>query len=358
MNISLNVINLSAVSILEVDNITASYASLDWDDASPTSVYNISYSSDGGVTWVDIVGHTGSYINLSGLSPSTTYEVEITSTAYGCESDVFTGSFTTILDCITPENIEVDYNLSDATITWDEVIGSLSYEILYNFGSGYTSVYTESNSITLPLSGATNNIFYIRVHCTDGQSSAWSEIQSFILTCDAPYDIVASNSGTNLTIDWEGSAPLYRLIYNVGYGWTNVYPTSSEYSIPNVSVGTNVTFYIRSICDDETNFFSSWSLGTYTTVSGERLLQEISFDVNVYPNPTNGLFNISFDEAVDQPIDILLVDAFGKEVYNKRFDINLRKEVIDIDISSYAKGIYILKLICDDTVKSERIILQ
>ena len=354
----MNVINLSAVSVLEVDNVSSTTAGLNWDDASPTNVYNFSYSSDGGVTWVDIVGHTGSYINLSGLSPSTTYDVEITSTAYGCESDVFTGSFITILDCITPENIEVDYNLSDATISWDEVVGSLSYEILYNFGSGYTSVYTESNSITLPLSGATNNIFYIRVHCTDGQSSAWSEIQSFILTCDAPYDIVASNSGTNLTIDWEGSAPLYRLIYNVGYGWTNVYPTSSEYSIPNVSIGTNVTFYIRSICDDETNFFSSWSLGTYTTVSGERLLQEISLDVNVYPNPTNGLFNISFDEAVDQPIDILLVDAFGKEVYNKRFDINFRKKVIDIDISSFAKGIYILKLICDDIVKSERIILQ
>ena len=57
--------------------------SLDWDNASPTNVYNISYSSDGGDTWVDITAHTGSYINLSGLQPSTTYDVEITSTAYG-----------------------------------------------------------------------------------------------------------------------------------------------------------------------------------------------------------------------------------------------------------------------------------
>ena len=52
--VSLNMITLSAVSELEVDNITSSSASLDWDAASPTNVYNISYSSDGGNTWFDI----------------------------------------------------------------------------------------------------------------------------------------------------------------------------------------------------------------------------------------------------------------------------------------------------------------
>ena len=41
-------INLSAVSEFEVTNVTGTTASLDWDNASPTNVYNISYSSDGG----------------------------------------------------------------------------------------------------------------------------------------------------------------------------------------------------------------------------------------------------------------------------------------------------------------------
>ena len=92
-------INLSAVSEFEVANTTATTASLDWDNASPTND-NVSYSSDGGESWVDIISHTGSYINLTDLSPSTTYEIEITSTAYGCESEVFSGSFTTIFDCL------------------------------------------------------------------------------------------------------------------------------------------------------------------------------------------------------------------------------------------------------------------
>ena len=46
--ISLNMISLSAVSEFEVTNTTATTVSLDWDNASPTNVYDISYSSDGG----------------------------------------------------------------------------------------------------------------------------------------------------------------------------------------------------------------------------------------------------------------------------------------------------------------------
>ena len=61
-------INLSAVSEFVVANTTATTAGLDWDNASPTDVYNISYSSDGGLTWFYITGHTGSFINLITLA--------------------------------------------------------------------------------------------------------------------------------------------------------------------------------------------------------------------------------------------------------------------------------------------------
>ena len=72
-----------------------------------TDVYNNSYSSDGGLSWIYITGHTGSFINLTNLSHSTTYEIEITATAYGCESEVFSALFTTEIDCVVPENISL-----------------------------------------------------------------------------------------------------------------------------------------------------------------------------------------------------------------------------------------------------------
>ena len=351
-------ISISSVSTLEFNNVSSVSANLDWDNASPTGVYNIRYSSDGGATWTEIIGHTGSSINLTDLSSSSTYDVEIYSSAYGCESVPYVASFSTLFECLTPENIVINYNPSEATISWDELVGSLSYEILYNFGSGFTTVTTETNSITLSLSGSTTNVFYIRANCPNDQQSAWSAAQSFSLTCDEPSDIVVSNSGTDLTIDWEGSAPMYRLIYNVGNGWVNVYPTVSDYTVSDVPIGTHVTYYIRSICDDETNFFSSWASGSYTTLSGGKIAQDNSFEIEVYPNPTDGLVNISFDKIIEQNVNVRLVDAFGKEVYRKQFNVGFETSVIDFDISNYAKGVYFLQLVSDDIVKTERIVLH
>ena len=351
-------ISLSAVSTLEVDNVTSTSATLDWDNASPTGVYNISYSTDGGVTWVDIIGHSGSIINFSDLLPSTTYDIEITSSAYDCDSEVFSSSFTTLFECLTPGNIVVNYNASEATISWDELVGSLSYEVLYNFGLGFTSVTTETNSITLSLSGSTSNVFYLRALCPDNQQSAWSPVHTFSITCDVPTDIFVSNSDTDLSIDWQGSAPLYRLIYNIGNGWVNVYPTVSDYTISGVPVGTNVIYYIRSICDDASNFFSSWASGFYTTLSGAKLSQNILFDIEVYPNPTDGLINISFDNVDEQTVNLRLVDAFGKEVYRNQFNVGFENNFVNFDISNYAKGVYFLQLVSNDAIRTERIVLH
>ena len=123
--ISLNMINLSAVSEFEVTNTTATTASLDWDNASPTNVYDISISSDGGLTWTDFDSYVGSAVTFTNLAPSTTYAIEITSTAYGCESEVFSSSFTTGIDCVVPENISLSATPFEVTLSWDALALSL-----------------------------------------------------------------------------------------------------------------------------------------------------------------------------------------------------------------------------------------
>ena len=55
-------------------------------------------------------------------------------------------------------------------------------------------------------------------------------------------------------------------------------------------------------------------------LSGSRITAgdtELMDNLNVYPNPTRGLFNISFiSEKIDY-FEITIVDAFGKIVYMK-----------------------------------------
>ena len=118
------------------------------------------------------------------------------------------------------------------------------------------------------MSGAITNTFYVRVNCPDGQQSAWSTAQSFTLSCEAPSNVSASNVGTDVTIDWDGSASSYTLLYNAGGAWMVVNSIDSEYSISNVSIKSNVIFYIKSVCHEESNFVSGWTAGSYATTSG------------------------------------------------------------------------------------------
>ena len=69
---------------------------------------------------------------------STTYDVEITSTAYDCESAVFSGSFTTIIDCTVPENISLTATPFDVTLSWDalEVLILIMLFIIYHLLDG------------------------------------------------------------------------------------------------------------------------------------------------------------------------------------------------------------------------------
>ena len=176
-HISLNMISLSAVSEFEVNNVTGTTASLDWDNASPTNVYNISYSSDGGASWIDIIGHTGSLLHLSGLSFSTTYQVEITSSAYGCESEVFSGSFSTIMDCIVPENIALSATPFEVTLSWDNFAGADSYFLVYKLpGAGWQTTTVTDNFLTLSHNSNGLAYFYVRSNCGSGDVSPYSSL--------------------------------------------------------------------------------------------------------------------------------------------------------------------------------------
>ena len=178
------------------------------------------------------------------------------------------------------------------------------------------------------------------------------QFKRFSVTCDAPTDIVVSNSGTDVTIDWEGSAPTYKLIYYVGSGWITAYPSETSFTIPNVAVGTNTIFYLRSICDAEVNFNSPWASASYVTTSGSRTSQDLTFDFEIFPNPTNDVVNVSVENITQSSVNIFIIDAFGKEIYRERFDITSDSNTITLSVSDYAKGVYFLQLVSDDTIRN------
>ena len=81
-------------------------------------------------------------------------------------------------------------------------------------------------------------------------------------------------------------------------------------------------------------------------------------NLSVYPNPTRGLFNISFVSEKIDDFEITLIDAFGKLIIQedkKDFIGELTKQV---DLSEYPRGIYMLQIKTRNSFVSKRIVLQ
>lgn len=66
-------------------------------------------------------------------------------------------------------------------------------------------------------------------------------------------------------------------------------------------------------------------------------LEEFSVNMSLYPNPANE--QVTFRNDSDQPIKIEIVDVLGRNV--KAFEVSLKAQQF-LDISSFAKGVYIV----------------
>ncbi|MBA3664578.1 MAG: T9SS type A sorting domain-containing protein, partial [Bacteroidetes bacterium] len=75
--------------------------------------------------------------------------------------------------------------------------------------------------------------------------------------------------------------------------------------------------------------------------------------LTVLPNPGNGLFTVN--TTVDDAKDIMVYDVMGKVVHSQT---NIQDNTVKFDISGLPAGLYIVKLISNGTVHSQKIIKQ
>jgi hypothetical protein len=79
---------------------------------------------------------------------------------------------------------------------------------------------------------------------------------------------------------------------------------------------------------------------------------DLSSRINIYPNPTSGLFNIESSRGVFSSISI--INIVGQEIFTS--NVNSSKLIISSD--SWQKGIYFCKLIVDGEVFINRLVVE
>ena len=86
----------------------------------------------------------------------------------------------------------------------------------------------------------------------------------------------------------------------------------------------------------------------------------LSFDkfFNIYPNPTNGIVNIIFENQNVENLIIEIFDNTGKLIYMKQFENVKAKSIKEIDLSTQPKGIYFIKVYGDNILNVEKVLFQ
>ena len=85
--------------------------------------------------------------------------------------------------------------------------------------------------------------------------------------------------------------------------------------------------------------------------SGQSINEHLNGNLSVYPNPTNSSLTLTLDQ-IDLPCVIALKDLQGRVVYSAV--VNTTK--LEIDLSSYLKGIYLIGVINSSISKDIKVI--
>jgi nitrite reductase/ring-hydroxylating ferredoxin subunit len=95
----------------------------------------------------------------------------------------------------------------------------------------------------------------------------------------------------------------------------------------------------------------------YTTVRMGKpsLIESVEPSFNLYPNPTTGLVNVRLDNVKKAEIVVLNGDG---AVMEKRSISDNKKQILELNLSRYAAGVYTIRVVSDDNIIVKKVIVQ
>ena len=282
---------------------------------------------------------------------------------------------TAVPSSLFTSNIELDR----VTMNWASVSNAHHYDIRMRVQGGSWSVFFNNLSPSFTsrqkynLQSATAYEWSIRSACSSdtSSSSAWSSIQSFntLIPCTKPQNtsVTLINTSEGL-LGWDAvdSATSYDVRFKLqgsSWGsWEYTYGiTPSQLLMDSLNSGAYYHWHVRSVCGSSVNMSGWTSYNTFSTLSSIRITAgdtKLGKNVKIYPNPTRGLFNISFIAEKADNFEITIVDAFGKLVSKEDKQDFIGEYINQVDLSNFPRGIYMLQIRTQDSFVSKRIVLQ
>lgn len=323
------VTSTTSIVITDLGAYDASFSGLASNYCLPASSTSLTPVVSGGVFTV-----SGSTTTVTSFTPSTagTFTVTYNNVSTAC----ITNSVTIVAN--TPTVMAMTSNSvvcagSSATLT---AMGATNYT--WSTGNnGITEVVTPTGNTNYTLTGEANGC---------------SATTTVAVTVNNLPTVSATASSTLLCSNFGESAVLTASTAATSYTWTDGTTTANTATTTvTPSVGTTYTLTVNDgNCSATTTIFIDAQI-----CGGINNAQASTTGINVYPNPTNSILNITISSELSGNASIEVYDAVGKLVIKE----SLSSETTTINTSKLTDGIYVFKVINNNqAIKIGKIVKQ
>ena len=392
---------------LYVDNIIHNRVVFNWESPEENpSHYMIRYRAVGTSSWTVMTAgpvnsneFTGTSRTRYFMEPGTTYEWNIRARVLNedgstnCQSAwSASNEYTTLDACANLENLSASTEAVWATLSADapaaewgvwqskgklRVVGTNSFRYVNGDSDGNISVLKGN------FDPSTDYEWHTKAWCTgnvdsDGNSdpmyhSGWGDFSTF--STQAPCDkmptnlttAAANNAQTAITMSWDtpysGAPDHYFLeLTNVATGqvwaWNNIPGTDNSKSKYGLTAG-EYSWRIRGACGTNgTSWATIFSQPVTYTLGGARLENSSFTNLDVYPNPSRGVFNVSFDLDNRQNVYLSITNYIGEVIFTEELKDQEGQYNKTIDLGKKANGIYILNITTNNQNINQKIVIQ
>jgi hypothetical protein len=321
-------------------SLTGSSATISWSAVTGALSYNLNWKLGSSGTYTTVTGITSTSYNLSGLTSCTAYNYQVqTVCSAGSSSFSTAGSFTTTGCAVT-------YCTSKGTSTTYEYIskvllGSINNTSGNNSGYGnYTALSTSlaggsSNTITLT-PGFTGSSYreYWKVYIDYNKNGVFTDAGENVATTNSTAAVSAS-----FTVPASALNGATRMRVQMQY---NAYPSSS------------CATYTYGEVEDYTVNITGNAQRPMAVETGAGTLGQIF----LYPNPTDGIVNISFNATSETKASIRITDMIGNIAVSAQVGVTQGSNKFTYDLSSFSKGIYMVEVSDESGRSVQRLMLD
>ena len=390
-----------------VDNIIHNRVVFNWSAPSAApSHYMIRYRAVGTTSWtvmsagpVNSNEFTGTSRTRYFMDAATTYQWSIRARVLNedgstnCQSSWSSNSeYTTLPECANLENLSVSTEANWVTLMADapaaewgvwqskgkmRELGTNSYRYVNGDSEGAIN-FLKGN-----FDASTDYEWHTKAWCTgnvdaNGDAdpmyhSGWGDFSSFSTedACDAvATNLTTTSNGayTAITMNWdtpESGAPDHYFLELTDettgqvWAWNAIAGNSNSKTKYGLTTGNDFSWRIRGACGTNgTSWATSFTSPVYYTLGGARLGMQVVNNLDIYPNPSRDVFNISFSSEDYQLIAVRVVSVIGKELFKEtlvEFNGVYSKE---LDLSDMPKGVYFLELSSEKGSMNSKIVLQ